>query len=384
MKWNYGSKGNNSMTRRDFLQNSLCGACGMALAWKGLDVFSMNPASLGDEGHEAMFYMNTPRGIKCKLCPHACTIELGKRGDCRVRENRKGRLITLAWSNPCSIHVDPIEKKPLYHFLPGSQSFSLAIAGCNFTCLNCQNWEISQTSPDKTRNYSLSPEEAVKQAKAQKCQSIAYTYSEPVSFYEYTLETSRLALKAGIKNLLISNGYINPAPLDELCNYIDVANIDLKAFDDDTYTMLANGTLQPVLDTLVKLKQKGVWLEITNLIVPKWTDDEKMIDKMCRWLSSNGFKDTPLHFSRFYPQYKLNRLPPTPVSILERAKKIAENYGLQYVYIGNVPGAEQGTTFCPKCKTSLVERIGFKVKKMVIENGRCPRCGATIPGKWSA
>ncbi|HQN98179.1 MAG TPA: AmmeMemoRadiSam system radical SAM enzyme [Bacteroidales bacterium] len=372
------------MTRRDFLQHSICGTCGITLMGKSLGAFATPFSVIGDEGHEAMYYLSTPRGIKCKLCPHACTIEPGKRGDCRVRENRNGCLITLAWSNPCSIHVDPIEKKPLYHFLPATQAYSLAIAGCNFTCLNCQNWEISQTSPDKTHNYSLTPEEVVKQARAQKCVSIAYTYSEPISYYEYTLETSRLARKAGIKNLLISNGYINPAPLDELCNYIDAANIDLKAFDDDTYTMLTNGTLQPVLDTLIKLKQKGVWLEITNLVVPQWTDDEKMIDKMCLWLASNGFKDTPLHFSRFYPQYKLNRLPPTPVSILERAQKIAQNHGLQYVYIGNVPGAEQSKTFCPKCKTCLVERIGFSVKSMVIKNGRCPHCGAIIPGRWTA
>ncbi|MDK2910547.1 MAG: pyruvate formate lyase activating enzyme [Bacteroidales bacterium] len=365
-------------TRRQFISRSTCAVCALAfpLAWGEWTEFA------GGEEKEAMFYTPTPRGIKCRLCPHQCNIKEGDTGDCRVRYNKGGKLFTRAWNNPCAVHVDPVEKKPLLHFLPGSTSYSLAIAGCNFTCLNCQNWEISQTSPDKTRNYDLSPEQVVNQAKKEGCRSISYTYSEPVTFFEYTLECSRQARKAGIKNIVVSNGYINPAPLAEWCKVIDAANIDLKSFDDEIYTMLNNGSLEPVLNTLIKLKENGIWLEITNLIVPEWTDDMEMIRRMCQWLAKNGFKDTPLHFSRFYPQYKLNKLQPTSENVLKKAREIALGQGLQYVYIGNIPGRNYADTFCPNCHSLIIERVGYTPRQSKLNKGKCGVCGNVIPGVW--
>ena len=370
--------GEKKWTRKTFIAQSACALCALPL---GRAMEGMGIPVVG-EPIEARFYTPTPRGTKCRLCPHQCNIAEGKTGDCRVRYTRGGKLYTFAWNNPCAVHVDPIEKKPLLHFLPGTTSYSLAIAGCNFTCLNCQNWEISQTSPDKTQNYQLTSEQVVQQAKKEGCPSISYTYSEPVTFYEYTLECSLRARKAGLKNIIVSNGYINPAPLAEWCKVIDAANIDLKSFNDDIYAMLNNGSLEPVLNTLKKLKENGVWLEITNLIVPEWTDDLDMIRSMCQWLAQNGFKETPLHFSRFYPHYKLNKLQPTPENVLIKAKEIALNQGLKYVYIGNVPGRNYGTTYCPNCHSPVVERIGYTIKNIKLKNGHCAACGQEIAGVW--
>jgi pyruvate formate lyase activating enzyme len=292
-------------------------------------------------------------------------------------------LYTLAFGNPCTVAVDPVEKKPLYHFLPGSKAFSIATAGCNLVCLNCQNWTISQTSPEKTRNIDLMPKRVVEGCSNNKCSSIAYTYSEPVTFYEYVFETATIAREEGIKNIFKSNGYINPEPLKKLCGVIDAANIDLKAFSESTYLKLTGGKLQPVLDSLKVFKDMGVWLEVTSLLVPGWTDNESDITKMCKWLSVNGFRETPLHFSRFYPMYKLEQLPPTPVEILEKAYKIARNEGLKYVYTGNVPGNEIADTHCPSCQEIVVERQGFRIVTNSIKNGRCTKCGNKVDGVWN-
>lgn len=370
---------NKGWTRREFISRGTCATCALALGAK----LELLAGTLPHEEKEAMFYTLTPRGVKCRLCPHQCNIAEGRTGDCRVRYNQNGKLYTKAWNNPCAVHIDPVEKKPLLHFLPGTNALSLAIAGCNFSCLNCQNWDISQTTPDKTRNYDLTPTQVVNQAQKEGCRSIAYTYSEPVTFFEYTLECSRLARRAGIKNIVVSNGYINPAPLYEWCKVIDAANIDLKAFDDEIYNMLNNGTLEPVLRTLLKLKENGVWLEITNLVIPEWTDDMNMIRRMCQWLAQNGFKDTPLHFSRFYPHYKLNKLQPTPENVLIKARETALNQGLKYVYIGNVPGRNYANTYCPNCQSMVIERLGYNIRQSKIKNGRCQVCGHSIPGIWS-
>jgi pyruvate formate lyase activating enzyme len=289
----------------------------------------------------------------------------------------------MAYGNPCSVNVDPVEKKPLYHFFPGSRAYSIATAGCNLVCLNCQNWTISQTSPDKTRNYDMMPEKVVQESVNNNCRSIAYTYSEPMTFYEYTYETAILAKKAGIRNIVKSNGYINPDPLKKLCSVIDAANIDLKSFSDSSYLRLTGGKLQPVLDSLKIYKDMGVWLEITNLIVPTWSDKIDEIGKMCKWLSENGFKDTPLHFSRFYPVYKLEQLPPTPVEILKNAAKVATSEGILYVYVGNVPGNEISDTKCPSCGTIVVARQGYRVTTNNISAGKCNKCGKEIKGVWN-
>jgi pyruvate formate lyase activating enzyme len=310
-------------------------------------------------------------------------IKEGELSKCNNRKVHKSVLYTLAYGNPCTVNVDPVEKKPLYHFLPGSRAYSIATAGCNLVCLNCQNWTISQTSPDKTRNITLMPEQVVEECIKSNCSSIAYTYSEPVTFYEYAYETAILARKAGIKNIIKSNGYINPEPLKKLCSVMDAANIDLKAFDESTYLKLSGGKLQPVLDSLKIYHDMGVWLEITNLVIPTWTDNPDEIRKMCKWLHDNGFKNTPLHFSRFFPLHKLEQLPPTSVEIVNNAAKIAADEGLIYVYTGNMPGNEISDTKCPGCNTKLVVREGYRIASNLVTDGKCNKCGHKIDGVWN-
>jgi len=331
----------------------------------------------------AMYQEETPRGIMCRICPNECVLKEGETSKCNNRRVHNSKLYTMAFGNPCSANIDPIEKKPLYHFLPGSRAFSIATAGCNLVCLNCQNWTISQTSPDKTRNYDLMPDKVVSEAIKNQCRSIAYTYSEPMTFYEYTLESATLARKAGVRNIVKSNGYINQEPLKKLCSVVDAANIDLKSFNETTYLKLTGGKLQPVLDSLKIYKDMGVWLEITNLVIPGWTDNINEIGRMCKWLSDNGFRDTPLHFSRFYPTHKLQQLPPTPVEVLRNAVKAATSEGIRYAYTGNVPGNDISDTKCASCGTVLVKRLGFTITANSVSNGKCSNCGNVVPGVWS-
>lgn len=379
------SLGNRGMkiTRRTFArQGSLAVAAGMAAPVLPGAMSLATGASPGTGERLAMFQEQGARGIVCMICPNECTLKEGELSDCRNRIVRKSKLYTMAFGNPCAANIDPVEKKPLYHFLPGSATFSIATAGCNLACLNCQNWTISQSSPDKTKNYDMPPENVVERAIAGSCRSIAYTYSEPVTFYEYVHETSLLAREAGIKNIMVSNGYINREPLKQLCKRIDAANINLKSFSDSTYLKLNGGKLQPVLDALKIYRDEGVWLEITNLIVPGWTDKPEEIKQMCGWLAANGFTDTPLHFNRFQPQYKLEHLPPTPAAILHEAAEIARREGLKYIYIGNMPGAGSDDTLCPSCRMKVVDRSGYRIVTNIIKKGVCT-CGTAIPGVWS-
>ena len=338
--------------------------------------------SLWKWSKEGMFYEQTPRGATCLVCPNECTIKEGELGDCRSRTNHEGKLYSIAYGNPCAVHIDPIEKKPLYHFHPSSMAYSVATAGCNLACLNCQNWTISQKSPRDTRNYDLMPEKLIQEALKSQCKSIAYTYSEPITFFEYTYDSSKIARTKGIKNVIVSAGYINEKPLRELAKYVDAANVDLKSFSDSIYLRLNGGKLQPILNTLRILKEEGVWLEITNLVVPSWTDDLVMIKEMCKWLKDNGFEDNPLHFSRFHPQYKLTQLPATPVGTLQKARDIATGEGLKYVYIGNVPGSGAENTYCPDCKKMIIERRGYKILTNNIVKNRCRFCNTLIAGVW--
>ncbi|MFO7933384.1 MAG: AmmeMemoRadiSam system radical SAM enzyme [Bacteroidales bacterium] len=370
------------MDKRTFIKTGLCGTAGAFLCPMELSAGAAADDRPWKWSREAMYQTETPRGIRCQICPNECTLGEGELSDCRNRKVYQGKLHTIAYGNPCAIHVDPIEKKPLYHFLPGSDAFSIATAGCNLACLNCQNWTISQSSPEDTRNYDLMPDKVVQQALKYNCASIAYTYSEPISYYEYVIDTGKVAHDAGIKNVMVSAGYINTEPLVNLCKYIDAANIDLKAMDDSIYAKLTGGKLEPVLNTLKTMKDQGIWLEITNLIVPSWTDDLDMIKRMCGWLAGNGFEYTPLHFSRFHPQYKLQRLPYTPLKTLESAKKIAAEEGLKFVYIGNVPGTGATDTLCPGCNRVLVDRAGYRIDELHISGGRCPFCNEEIPGRW--
>ncbi|HDD46387.1 MAG TPA: AmmeMemoRadiSam system radical SAM enzyme [Candidatus Aenigmarchaeota archaeon] len=339
--------------------------------------------SLWKWSKEAYHYIRLGNNVQCLLCPNQCILEHGERGRCRVRINNNGKLYTLVYGNPTAVHVDPIEKKPLFHFLPSTKAFSIATAGCNFRCLNCQNWQISQFPPEKTENYDMMPKVVVNNAITESCSSIAYTYNEPSVFYEYMYDTAKLAKEHKLRNLWITNGYMNEKPLRELCKYLDAANVDLKSFSEKIYNELNAGRLEPVLNTLKVLKSEGVWFEITNLVVPTYTDDIDMIRDMVEWIAKNLGKDYPLHFSRFFPHYKLTHLPPTPIDFLEQARKIAMDAGLKFVYIGNVPNHKAQNTYCPRCGRLLVERRGYYVASMNIENNACKFCGEHIAGVWS-
>lgn len=321
--------------------------------------------------------------VRCLLCKKECELVEGQRGDCLSRMNVGGKLQTLVYGKPCAVHIDPIEKKPLYHYLPGSGSFSIATAGCNLHCRNCQNWEISQREPEVTRNMDLPPEEVVDAAIKYNCRTIAYTYSEPVVFFEYMADTARLAHKKDILNVWVTAGFINPQPLDELCTFIDAANIDLKGMSEEFYRDVCFAELAPVLNTLKTTKEKGMWIEVTNLIIPTLNDKREDIIKLVDWVYENLGLEVPLHFSRFWPMFQLRNLPPTPVETLTMAREIALSKGLHYVYVGNVPGHEGNNTYCPIDKKVLIERVGYSILEYNILDGKCKFCGHNIPGRWA-
>jgi len=319
--------------------------------------------------------------VRCKLCPKECELAPGERGDCRVRVNIDGKLITLVYGKPCAVHVDPVEKKPVFHFLPGTRIFSIATAGCNLHCKHCQNWDISQREPEDTRNTDLPPEAVVRAAKTYGCMSVAYTYSEPMTFFEYARDSSALAHKAGLKNVQVTAGYINEEPLRELCRVTDAANVDLKGFTEQFYRDVCDGDLATVLRTLEIMREEGVFIEITNLIIPTLNDDLTLIRDMCAWIVKTLGPDVPLHFSRFFPRYRLRHLYPTPSATIEAARDVAGKEGLRYVYVGNVPGVDEDTR-CPGCGAILISRVGYVVKSNRLVNGRCPDCGVSIAGIW--
>ena len=286
---------------------------------------------------ECRYYKRLDNGqVECKLCLHHCRIAEGKTGVCRSRRNQNGVLVSEVYGRPCSLAIDPIEKKPLYHFHPGTTCLSLACTGCNFRCLNCQNHDISQAAPADVNHYELSPEDVVALCLKHHCPGIAYTYTEPLTYLEYIIDCARLAHEAGLWNILVTAGYVCQEPLADLLPYLDAANVDLKSFSDDIYNRVSGVHLQPVLDTILAMKQAGVWVEITNLVIPDVNDDMDMIRQMCRWLADNDLANAPLHFSRFFPRYKMQDVPPTPIATLKTAKQIAEEEGIKHVYLGNV------------------------------------------------
>jgi pyruvate formate lyase activating enzyme len=371
----------------------MCCSGGIVLGAGGLGVVARAAENLGKTSwesddlwkwsKEALFYRGTDGGLECLKCPNGCILASGDTGICRNRVNHDGKMYSIAYGNPCAVHIDPIEKKPFFHFLPTTRAFSIAAAGCSLRCLNCQNWEISQFSPKETQNIDLMPDRVVAACLKSGSESIAYTYSEPTTFFEYAFDTATIARKSRIRNVWKSNGYINEEPLRKLCKVMDAANIDLKSFDDETYKKLSKGRLAPVLRTLKIFKEEGVWLEITNLVIPAWTDNLDMIERMCEWLVHNGLQECPLHFSRFNPLYQLTQLPMTPVSTLEKAREIAVGAGIQYVYVGNVPGHSAENTFCHKCGRMIIERRGYQILANNLERGQCRYCSARVPGVWS-
>ena len=288
----------------------------------------------------------------------------------------------MVYGFPCSIHVDPIEKKPLFHFLPSTPILSVATAGCNLHCLNCQNWEISQASPEDTPAAPYPPERLVEVAVKNNFPSIAYTYTDPIVYYEYTYDTAKLARQNNIRNVLVTAGYINPEPWQELLKYVDAANIDLKGITEDFYRDICSATLKPVLDALVLAKASGILLEVTNLLIPTLNDKPDQIRQLVKWIRANLGSETPLHFSRFSPRYKMRHLPPTSAQTMDMARQIALDEGLHYVYIGNILSAQGQNTYCPSCKGLLIERSGYTIMQNRISRGYCPDCSRKIYGVW--
>ena len=334
---------------------------------------------------EARFYEKLAnQKIRCKLCPRACIVSEGERGHCRVRENRGGAFYTLVHSRVCAAHVDPVEKKPLFHYLPGTTAFSIATAGCNVHCKFCQNWDISQSRPEKIAAEYVPPERVAEWAEHYGCPTIAYTYSEPVVFSEFVMDCADAGHAAGICSLVVSNGYIQEEALRSVYGRMDAVKIDLKSFSDSFYSQIVTGQLKPVLDTIVTLRKMGKWTEIVYLVIPTLNDTDDQFRGLAAWAKSNIGADVPIHFTQFHPDYLLEDLPVTPVSTLERAREIAMAEGLHYVYIGNVPGHPAEHTWCPGCGRAVVERSGMALQKMSILKGMCAFCNHPIPGIWHA
>ncbi|MCP8304235.1 MAG: AmmeMemoRadiSam system radical SAM enzyme [archaeon] len=332
---------------------------------------------------EAMFYEKLGGDlVQCHLCSHHCRINKGKRGICGVRENIDGTLYSLVYGKLIASSVDPIEKKPLFHFLPGSRAYSIATVGCNFRCLNCQNFDISQMpKPQKpVIGDDVTPNEIVDTAKHYNCESIAYTYTEPTIFFEYAYETAKLASKEGIRNIFVTNGYITEEALRVMAPYLDAANIDLKSFSDEFYRKICGARLKPVLDSIRLHKEMGIWIEITTLVIPSLNDSEENFKKIAEFIKGLD-ESIPWHVTQFYPAYRLLDLAPTPVETLDRAKKIGLEIGLKHIYQGNIPG-EGENTYCPNCRRLLIERYGYRVNRYDIKDSRCPYCGEKIYGVW--
>jgi pyruvate formate lyase activating enzyme len=332
--------------------------------------------------HEALLYDELPdHQVQCNLCAHRCKIKDGSRGICRVRENRDGKLFTLVYGNLISKNIDPIEKKPLYHFYPGSQAYSIATPGCNFRCEWCQNWQISQMPKIMNMPYGerVLPAEIVDEASQNHCRSIAYTYTEPTIFFEYSLDTAKLAKEAGLKNIYVTNGFMTPEMLEVISPYLDAANVDIKAFRDEPYRRLMGGRLEPVLESCQSKKSLGIWLEITTLIVPGVNDDPDELKELAKFILEDLGPDTPWHLSRFFPHYKMRDRGPTQEDLLYDTKKMAERIGLNYIYIGNVFG--DNDTYCKNCGDKLISRSGYSTRLIGLDDsGQCKDCGVLLDG----
>lgn len=332
---------------------------------------------------EAMYYEKLAADkVRCNLCRFHCLIADGHRGICAVRENRGGTLFSLVYGKAVAEHVDPVEKKPLYHFLPGSLTYSIATVGCNFRCLHCQNYSISQLHHETQQisGVDLPPELVVERALEMGCRSISYTYTEPTIFYEYAYETARLAHSAGLKNIFVTNGYITADALAGIAPYLDAANIDLKGFSDRFYREVVHAMLQEVLESIREYKRLGIWTEITTLIIPNWNDSDEEIAGIARFIAEELGVDTPWHVTQFYPTYKLLDQPRTPLQTLQHARRIGIEAGLRFVYEGNVPGAGGENTRCSGCGKTVIQRFGFKIEKNSLTDGNCPTCSTPLPG----
>jgi len=388
---NHGAK--KGLTRREFLQRALAVSLGAGISALGLEALTgcstrqkaarVKPSPTPGNLREAMFY-ETLEGnrIRCQICFRQCVVEEGKLGFCHNKKNIGGKYYSLIYGNPCALQIDPIEKEPAFHMLPGGTIFCTGTAGCNNRCKFCQNWEISQKTMWETLNYEVSPQDVVDMALRAKCDAVSFTYNEPTVFYEFMFDVAELARQQGLRALFHTNGSLSPEPLAALLQVMDAVTVDLKAFTPEFYRRYSSSELWPVLRTLENARKAGVHLEIVNLVIPTLNDDLEQIRKMCVWIRENLGDEVPLHFTRFFPAYKLKRLPPTPIETLEAAAAIADAEGLKYVYIGNVPGHPRNSTYCPNCKECIIRRIHFSVLSLQVEGGKCRFCGHPIPGIW--
>jgi pyruvate formate lyase activating enzyme len=332
-----------------------------------------------------MFYSRADNGaVHCELCPLWCEVDDGERGICSVRENQKGALRTLVYERVCTLNVDPIEKKPFFHYLPGTQAVSIATAGCNFTCKFCQNWEISQAGPDTIPHQPLSCDQLAQVALDRAAPTLAYTYNEPVVFYEYVHDAAKRAREKGVGSVVVSDGFIAEKPMRQWCEQLTAVKVDLKAFTDKYYRDICGGALQPVLDALKVVRSTGIHLEIVVLLVPTLNDSLDETKRMCAWIVKELGGDVPVHFSRFHPTYRLRNLPVTPAKTVESARDAALAEGVRYAYVGNLGLHDYGHTYCHSCKTRLIQRAGYRIAaNLITADGKCPKCATPIPGVWS-
>ncbi|HEY4743251.1 MAG TPA: AmmeMemoRadiSam system radical SAM enzyme [Desulfuromonadaceae bacterium] len=334
---------------------------------------------------EASFYTKQPDGsVVCALCRHRCHIAAGKRGICHVRENREGTLFSLVYGRVVAEHADPIEKKPLFHYLPASRSYSIATVGCNFRCRHCQNYTIAQHAPDANGGVpgrTIAPEEIVARALAAGCRSISYTYTEPTIFLEYALDVARLASKAGLKNIFVTNGYITPEALDAVAPFLDAANIDLKGFSEGFYQRVVGARLDEVLECIRDYHRRGIWIELTTLVIPGENDDPAELEGIAAFIAQELGPDVPWHISRFFPQHRMTDLGPTPAATLSRAVEAGHRAGLRYIYEGNIAGGREDTA-CSGCGRLVVRRSGFRVLADDLRDGACRQCGTRVAGVW--
>ena len=392
-------------TRRRFVRACAVGGCALAAGAGATALLRSSCAQDADlaakmggiyQTPEARYYEKLEeRRVRCTLCPNRCEVGDQERGYCGVRENRDGTYVTLVYGNPCSRHVDPIEKKPLFHFLPGTYAYSVATAGCNVECIFCQNWEISQVRPEQTRNYDLPPDRLVADALVPRrsfispdpvrARTIAYTYTEPTVFYEYMYDCAAAGKKKGLESVMISNGYMELPPLEKLCDVLSGVKVDLKAYTEKFYKELVHGRLKPVLDALKLLAKKKMWFELVYLVIPTHNDDPREVAEMAKWIHGELGPDVPLHFSAYHPTYKLRNLQRTPPASVERLYAVSKQQGLRYVYVGNIsrPGGHPAeSTYCPKCGAAVVHRVRYNVRAVKIKGGKCTSCGTRIPGVW--
>ncbi|HSV27131.1 MAG TPA: AmmeMemoRadiSam system radical SAM enzyme [Sedimentisphaerales bacterium] len=373
------------LSKRELLKAGLCGVCAMGLARiGGLGKAYGQTAEKGFmRPRQARWMTRTGNSrVRCELCPWRCELEPGQRARCRVRTNRNGTGYTLAYGNPALVQEDPVERKPFFHVLPGSRSLSISTAGCNMACKFCEVWDIALVNPEEVHAYDMPPSRIIEHVRAANLRLISYAFGEPVIFYEYMMDVAALAKEQGIINLMHTGGYIQPEPLKELSRVIDAANIDLKGFDPAFYRDFCGAEQAPVLESLKLLKKAGVHIEVTNIVIPTLNDDMKIIRQMCTWIKNELGADVPLHFARFYPLYKLTNLPPTPVSTLDNARDTALDVGLEFVYVARVTGHKGEDTFCPGCGKVVIERVGFVIDHIHLNDGKCNHCGRTVAGRW--